>query len=1485
MAQNRVLSLDGDGDYVEIEDSEALNSINSQVTMEAWIKVTAFTDRWMPTIYKGDGRVPDLSNRSYILWLRSDGVLSLHSAPSDQGLMGLTSPVGCIALNTWYHVAGVIDAENGVMKILINGTEVAKRNFGKHIHVSTLPLRIGNSHEEWLQGHSNFAGQIDEVRIWNIARTQEDIRTKMHTTLSGKESGLVGYWRFDDEQNTATDSSPNHSDGKLMGDAHVVEAELPKLGELVIPTVISGMITNEAGDSLPNASVRLEQDNEEIAQTTTDASGNYQIVLFHQVRGLYDLLATSGEHGDWRLELPLRLGESQTFNLTLAAAVSIEGTLMMLDDATPHVAVPVEALSNGQVIATTLSDEKGIYRFINLKPGQYQVRCQILGGYVYYRDVDYALRFTFYDSPTKDEDTGDLLSIRLGKTLNNINCRFAPFKKGTWKTYTSLDGLGNNFVYDIHDDRDGLLWFGTIGGVSRYDGNQFITLTTEDGLANNLAGAIARDSEGALWFGTLGGVSRYDGSQFTTFTTADGLAANAVTALYCASDGALWFGTGYWGRKAGGVSRYDGKRFVSLTSEDGLAGNCASRIHEGPNGVVWFGIWGGGVSGYDGSEFVNLTAADGLPSNNVTAIHCDPDGVLWVATWGAGVSRVVYPFDKLRAGSERSRRDGNEFVNFTAEDGFLSDTVLSIYRAPDGVMWFGGLGGVSRYDGVTVVNFTEADGLANNAVNVMSRDTDGVMWFGTGVAVYTGGGGVSRYDDQTFLNFTTRDGLASNNIATIYRDPDGILWFGTNGGGAASYDGNQFRNFTTRDGLAHDDIWGIHRTSDGVMWFATRWRGVSRYDGKKFTNFTAQDGLGNNQVITIHGDSDGTMWFGTLWGGVSRYGFDTQTVGLSSPKGVSKSTQPKDGKQFTTFTGKDGMADNFVWDIYRDSDDVLWFGHEGGVTRYDGKTFVTLTEADGLVNNTVFAIYGTADGALWFGTAGGVCCYTNPNANDKKFLTFTERDGLADNYVRAIHQSADGAMWFGTEGSGVSRYDGQTWTSLDARDGLAGNDVVSIHEDTDGFLWFATDGGITRYRGSTTKPKVVIASVKTDKEYTDIRAIPSITTGQRVTIRYGGIDFKTVPAKRQYRYRLKEFDDDWRKPTTETSFDDSFLKPGSYTFEVQAIDRDLNYSEPASLTLKVVPPWYLNGWIAIPLGGGILVLLGGVIFFGVHYYTQRRQMRQQERIAREALEAKNQQIQVLNEQLQDENLRLAAELEITERIQRMILPSADELKSIADLDIAGYMQPADDVGGDYYDVLQREGTVAVSIGDVTGHGLESGLVMLMTQTAVQALLHSGETDPVHFLDTLNRTIYNNVQRMDSDKNLTLCLLDCQSGELKLSGQHEEMIVVRRDGKVELVDTIDLGFPIGLDDDIADFIDQTTVQLQPGDGVVLYTDGITEAENTAGEQYGLERLCEVVSQHWSQSAEEIKEAVIAEVQQHIGEQEVYDDITLVVLKQK
>ncbi len=285
------------------------------------------------------------------------------------------------------------------------------------------------------------------------------------------------------------------------------------------------------------------------------------------------------------------------------------------------------------------------------------------------------------------------------------------------------------------------------------------------------------------------------------------------------------------------------------------------------------------------------------------------------------------------------------------------------------------------------------------------------------------------------------------------------------------------------------------------------------------------------------------------------------------------------------------------------------------------------------------------------------------------------------------------------------------------------------------------------------------------------------------------------------------------------------------------------------------------------------------------YYEGTVEDISQRKIAEIALDGANKQILALNNLLKLENLRMSGELDVTRKLQEMILPKDRELALIVGLDIAGFMEPAAEVGGDYYDVLQQNGRIKIGIGDVTGHGLESGMLMIMVQTAVRTLLQSEENDPVRFLDILNRTIYGNVQRMSSDKNLTLSLIDYEHGKLILSGQHEEMIVVRKNGTLERFDTIDLGFPIGLEEEIFVFLDQKHIELEEGDVVVLYTDGITEAENEERQLYGLDRLCEVICQHVDQPAIAILQAVIADLRSHIGTQKIYDDITLLVLKQR
>ena len=219
------LELGGNFSYVEMGDSDMLNTINQQVTVTAWIKPTDFPNRYASIIYKGDKRTPNISNRSYAMLLRDDGAIQFASSPRGQREEYIFSPSGAITLYRWHHVAGVVDTLRNTIRVFIDGNEVGRTSFRRqeHFYESLLPLRIGNSHEDGRETHSSFIGQIDEVSIWNVALTENQIRSYMNKRLAGNERGLVGYWKFDKEiDGIVSDLSPNQNDGFLIGDVKLI---------------------------------------------------------------------------------------------------------------------------------------------------------------------------------------------------------------------------------------------------------------------------------------------------------------------------------------------------------------------------------------------------------------------------------------------------------------------------------------------------------------------------------------------------------------------------------------------------------------------------------------------------------------------------------------------------------------------------------------------------------------------------------------------------------------------------------------------------------------------------------------------------------------------------------------------------------------------------------------------------------------------------------------------------------------------------------------------------------------------------------------------------------------------------------------------------------------------------------------------------------------------------------------------------------------
>jgi ligand-binding sensor domain-containing protein len=220
------------------------------------------------------------------------------------------------------------------------------------------------------------------------------------------------------------------------------------------------------------------------------------------------------------------------------------------------------------------------------------------------------------------------------------------FDGASWTSYTTADGLAGNYVTTIASDSLGNMWFGTGfacfnggqcsgPGVSKFDGTAWTTYTTGDGLADNYVTTITSDSAGNTWFGTDGyGVSKYDGSNWTTYTSADGLAEDLITAIASDPAGNIWLGTDK------GVSKFDGTSWTTYTTANGLVSDWIKAIASDPSGNIWLGT-DKGVSKFDGTSWTTYTEADGLVYDRVTLITSDANGNLWFGT-PLGLSELYF---------------------------------------------------------------------------------------------------------------------------------------------------------------------------------------------------------------------------------------------------------------------------------------------------------------------------------------------------------------------------------------------------------------------------------------------------------------------------------------------------------------------------------------------------------------------------------------------------------------------------------------------------------------------------------------------------------------------------------------------------------------------------------------------------------------------------------------------------------------------------
>ncbi len=680
-------------------------------------------------------------------------------------------------------------------------------------------------------------------------------------------------------------------------------------------------------------------------------------------------------------------------------------------------------------------------------------------------------------------------------------------RQGLWQTFGLAQGLDSRSVVSMHHDRRGHMWFGAFNDLIRYDGREFVHFATPEGPLHFFTTEIIEDRQGHLWFGSYRGVFRYDGERFVHFTAEDGLLNDVVADIFEDRDGYLWFGS------AGGVSRYDGERFIHFTTQEGLIEGDQIQIEQDAQGRLYFARLAG-FSRYDGEKFENFRPGNPRDRRHPFDLYIDRSDHLWIAWAKGGITRF----------------DGERFENFREINGvdIGKRWVTGIAEDHRGDMWFGSSGhGVWRYDGEQWKQYQAEDGLGTNSIGSPYKDRNEGLWFSAGESLV-------RYDDYRLDYLTTEDGLSSNSISTTVEDRDGHLFLGTNNE-VNRYDGKTVIQYPPS---ASHHYWRSLYDSRGHLWFTSR-SGVLRFDGKGWRIFTAEDGLVENETVGIAEDRDGNIWVARS--GLSRF----------------------DGQTWTSFTVADGLASNKTGDLAFDDQGRLWIGRLGGVDRFDGKEFVHFDLGKDFTFGITGAVYRDRDGNMWFGSRGGLVRF-----DGKEWTHFTTEDGLLLSSIKALWQDRRGRLWIGGPGSGVALFDGLVFQHLLQPDGLASNQVSGIIERQNGQIAIATRAGLTLYRPSTTPPTIRLAGVIADRDYGVVDSLEISSSQNYLRFGFEGTSLLTPPERMAYVYRLRGVEEKWQVSRDEY-VEYGALPLGDYTFEVKAVDRDLNYSAPVAVALKV----------------------------------------------------------------------------------------------------------------------------------------------------------------------------------------------------------------------------------------------------------------------------------------------------------------------------
>lgn len=1048
---------------------------------------------------------------------------------------------------------------------------------------------------------------------------------------------------------------------------------------------------------------------------------------------------------------------------------------------------------------------------------------------------------------------------------------------------------------------------------------QFTRYDINNGLSDNTIHCITQDSRGFMWFGTSDGLNMYDGYSFKYYKNnpknINSIGNSTIRSLLeDRNKNYLWVGT-----QGGGLSKIDlvTDTIVNYThnknDSNSLSGNRIMSIAQDNQGRLWLGTEKNGVTLFDPltNSFTRYKLkGDNNTSSfdiNITSIYIDHTGTVFFC---AGPYLVEY----LPETDSFKKHNLNVYPT-------------SIIEVSNGSLLVGG------HDGL-IYNFNKDTGeyypwkedhfTKGRAVMNISEDYNNNLW------IITSGDGLYKYDSvkDEFYNYRNNKSvpysISGNNLFSVYTSDEGIIWLGTRGAGLNKFVISQekFGHYSVNPGnpnsLRKDIVFALEEDLSGDLWIGHEKGQVSRFN-RKTGNFTHYDlqivGRSVAFVHAIYADPDGTVWAGG-WGlGVHRYNPKTDKFELVYTRNEENFKDPDSISTYDILalyrdshnqfwigvgyaaqnridlnTGKIykyeknpedpyTFSDNEVTKIYEDSKGELWFTtFSNGINRYDRKndrfiSYKNNESPNSLSNNTVYIVREDNNGDMWFGTHMGLCKF---NRETETFKRYTEDDGLLHNVIYGLEIDANNNIWM-SGGKGLCKFNPKdnTFEFYNSSNGLQSNLFRwSVSGKTKaGELMFGGVNGFNIFNPEDIErnsyvPKTIITDLKLfnksvsvskdsrlDKNINDMDKLTFTHLDDVISFEFTSLSY-TSSDRNRYRYKLSGFEDEWNYVDSSRRFATyTTLPAGDYTFMVQGSNNDgLWDNKGSNIDVYILPPFWETWWFFCLISIGIITII--LIIF----------------------------LQIINRlKAEKETSLLEQKMDLAKKIQTALLPD-DNLHE--DFDVSSIMIPADEVGGDYYDYCyDRNKDLWIAIGDVAGHGITAGLVMMMAQTAhYDSINMTKKPEPNQVISDINKTLYHNVStRLKNTSFMSFLTMKYEGeGKFKFAGQHLDILIYRKSiDKIEAIETS--GVFLNMIENIDDF-ENKTFQLDIGDTMLLYTDGAIEVFNENNEIMDITNLKKAFLKHSKEDVKELKESLYREIIDWGGD-EIEDDITLLVIRRE